>query len=138
LDVEKNNKLTKAAKYLFTKEHDIELQLAVFATKERLTFLDIKNYKLPLLDMLDTAESYIKEKLNWKVEFIDFKRVEIPEIPIKAIREALVNSLIHRDFSNPKGNEVAIFKDRIEIYNPGSFPKGLTPEDYIKKQERSY
>ncbi len=36
-----------------------------------------------------------------------------------------------------KGNEVAIFKDRIEIYNPGDFPEGYTPEDFIKGEEHS-
>ena len=134
----KKNKLTLAAKYLFTAKHDIEVQAAVFATNEKLNFLDIRKFNQPLPDMLEASEAYIKEKINWRVEFIDFKRVEIPEIPIKAIREALVNSLIHRDFNNPKGNEIAIYKDRIEIYNPGAFPPGLTPEDYIYKQERSY
>jgi ATP-dependent DNA helicase RecG len=103
-----------------------------------LTFIDIKKFNQPIINILETSESYVKEKINWHVEFIDFKRVEIPEIPIKAVREALVNSLIHRDYNNPKGNEIAIFKNRIEIYNPGSFPLGLTPEDYIHKQERSY
>jgi ATP-dependent DNA helicase RecG len=71
------------------------------------------------------------------VRFGKLKREEIPEIPIKAIREALVNSFCHRDYTIPKGNELATFKDRIEIYNPGAFPEGLTPEDFIKGKERS-
>ncbi|MCK4358752.1 MAG: DeoR family transcriptional regulator [Candidatus Cloacimonetes bacterium] len=54
-----------------------------------------------------------------------------------AIREALVNSLCHRDYNNPKGNEIAIFKDRVEIYNPGKFPEGYTPDDFIKGKEKS-
>ena len=39
--------------------------------------------------------------------------------------------------SQKEGNEVAIFKDRIEIYNPGQFPEGYTPKDFIKGTERS-
>jgi len=66
------------------------------------------------------------------------KRHEIPEIPVSALREAIVNSLVHRNFNDPKGNEIAVFTDRIEIYNPGTFPEGLTPEDYINGHERSY
>ncbi|MBI5242123.1 MAG: winged helix-turn-helix transcriptional regulator [Elusimicrobia bacterium] len=49
----------------------------------------------------------------------------------------IVNSLCHRDYRVPKGNEVAIFKDRVEIYNPGDFPEGYRPEDFIKGKERS-
>lgn len=47
------------------------------------------------------------------------------------------NSLCHRDYSNPKGNEVAIFKDRIEIYNPGQFPDEIDPDDFIKGRGHS-
>ena len=65
------------------------------------------------------------------------ERVEIPEIPMEAIREAIINSLIHRDFKNPKSNEVAIFKDRVEIFNPGEFPEGYKPEDFIEGKEGS-
>jgi predicted HTH transcriptional regulator len=42
-----------------------------------------------------------------------------------------------RDISQSKSNEAAIFKDRVEIYNPGDFPEGLTPQDFIKGRERS-
>ena len=65
------------------------------------------------------------------------QRKEIPEVPIEAIREALFNSFCHRDYRISQNNEVAIFKNRIEIYNPGRFPDGLTPQDFIEKSERS-
>ena len=65
------------------------------------------------------------------MEFKDFKRVEIPEIPVDALREALVNSLCHRDYFRAESNKVAIFKDRIKIYNPGEFTARYEPSDYI-------
>ena len=46
-------------------------------------------------------------------------------------------SLCHRDYENRKGNEVAIFKDRVEIYNPGLFPEGYDPKDFFTGTERS-
>jgi len=73
-----------------------------------------------------------------RVKFGKLEREEIPEIPLAAVREAIVNSLCHRDFSNPKGNEVAIFKNRVEIYNVGSLPGGLKPEDFLTGEKRSY
>jgi ATP-dependent DNA helicase RecG len=72
-----------------------------------------------------------------RVEFGAMERKEIPEIPMDALREALVNSLCHRDYRSLKGNEIAIFEDRVEIYNPGDFPDGFQPEDFIKGKERS-
>ena len=56
---------------------------------------------------------------------------------VRAIKESIVNSLCHRDFSNPKSNEVAIFKNRIQIFNPGRFPEDYTPEDFIRGEECS-
>lgn len=85
------------------------------------------------------GESYIRKNIKWPVNFKtgSIERVEIPEIPLEAVREALINSLIHRDFKNPKSNEIAIYKDRIEIFNPGEFPEGYTPEDFIEGKEGS-
>ncbi|MCK4795804.1 MAG: transcriptional regulator, partial [Spirochaetes bacterium] len=122
---------------LFCDENSFEVQLAIFAGKDKLTFLDIKQYKNNLFKLLEDCELYIKNNIRWEVRFGALERKEIPEIPIEAIREALINSLCHRDFANPKANEIALFKDRLEIYNPGTFPEGLTPEDFIKGKERS-
>ena len=63
-------------------------------------------------------------------------RTEIPEIPVEAIREALLNSFCHKDYVSGESNEVAIYKNRIEIYNPGTFPEGMDPIDYIERVER--
>ena len=64
------------------------------------------------------------------------QRTEIPEIPVDAIREALLNSFCHKDYASGQSNEVAIYKDRVEIYNPGAFPEGYEPRDFIDKAER--
>ena len=56
--------------------------------------------------------------MRWKVEFTgELQRKEIPEIPIDAIREALLNSFCHKDYASGQSNEVAIYKDRIELIN---------------------
>ncbi|MEW5816335.1 MAG: ATP-binding protein [Spirochaetota bacterium] len=133
----RRNKLLKAAEVLFCKKNSLEVQVAVFAGTDKITFIDINKFKSNIFDLLDKSENYISEHINWGVRFGKLEREEIPEIPLKAVREALVNSLCHRDYTNPKGNEVAIFKDRVEIYNPGEFPEGYTPDDFIKGKERS-
>ena len=131
------NRLLKSAEILFCDNNSLEVQAAVFAGTDKLTFLDIKKLEGNIFDLLDRSEKYISERLNWRVQFGKLEREEIPEVPLNALREALVNSFSHRDYSNPKGNEIAVFKDRIEIYNPGNFPEGYTPEDFIKGKERS-
>ena len=133
----KDGKLLKAAEVLFCDENKQEVQAAVFAGTDKLTFLDIRQFKGNIFQLLQQSESYLKEHINWRAELKERIRKEIPEIPIRAITEALVNSLCHRDYENRKGNEVAIFKDRVEIYNPGLFPEGYDPKDFFTGTERS-
>lgn len=137
LDLINNGWLLNAGDVLFCDENPLVVQMAIFAGKDKLTFLDIKQLKGNIFYLLDESELYIKNHINWRVKFGKLEREEIPEIPIDAIREALVNSLCHKDYKIPKSNEVAIFKDRVEIYNPGDFPEGLNPQDFIEGRERS-
>lgn len=134
--VNRNNELLNAGYILFAKEAKLEMQMAIFATETKLTFLDMDQVFGNIFELIETGESYIRKNIKWPVNFKSgsMERVEIPEIPLEAIREALINSLIHRDFKNPKSNEIAIYKDRIEIFNPGGFPEGFKPEDFIESQ----
>ncbi len=66
------------------------------------------------------------------------KRVNIPQYPEVAIREAVINALVHTDYSI-KGSSIiiAIFDDRIEITNPGGMAYGLSLEDALAGSSRS-
>lgn len=132
----KNNELLNAGYILFAKEAKLEMQMAIFATDTKLTFLDMDQVFGNIFELIEVGEGYIRKNIKWPVNFKSgsMERVEIPEIPLEAIREAIINSLIHRDFKNPKSNEVAIYKDRVEIFNPGEFPEGYEPEDFIEGQ----
>ncbi len=137
--INKNSELLNAGYILFAKEAKLEMQMAIFATETKLTFLDIDQVFGNIFELIEIGEGYIRKNIKWPVNFKSgsMERIEIPEIPIEAIREALINSIIHRDFKNPKSNEIAIYKDRIEIFNPGEFPEGYTPEDFIEGKEGS-
>lgn len=64
--------------------------------------------------------------------------VKVGNKNIKALREALINSLCHRQWEKYNlTNSIAIYDDRIEIANPGIFPPQITPES-IKKPHESY
>jgi len=138
LELLQNDNLTNAAEVMFCENVNLEMQMAIFASNERLTFTDIQCEKGTLNQLVEIAEKYIKNNIHWRVEFNSgLQRDEIPEIPINAIREALYNSFCHRDFRISQSNEVTIFKNRVEIYNPGTFPDGLTPQNFVDGIERS-
>ena len=137
LGLMKNKKMLNAADVLFCNENRFEYQAAVFAGNDKSKFLDIKLFKGNLFEILEKIELYVRERLNFRVEINSFERDEIPEIPLRAIREAVINSLCHRDYWRPEGNKIAVYKDRVTIYNPGSFPEWLKPEDFINGEQES-
>ena len=134
LKLMENGTPNNAAVAMFGKDPGIEIKMAIFATKEKLTFNDIYRTEGRALDLVDTAERYIRNAMRYRVviDGTQIQRKEIPEVPHVAIREALLNSFCHKNYRTPQTNEVAIFSDRIEIYNPGTFPPDLKPEDFIK------
>lgn len=86
--------------------------------------LDIDEY-LPIA--VESVIAFIQKHTNIALEIGSIRSKEVPEYPIKAIREAVINSLVHADYSIKGMNiKVAIFDDRIEITNPGALPYGLT------------
>jgi ATP-dependent DNA helicase RecG len=64
-------------------------------------------------------------------------RIEVPEIPVEAVREIVVNSFAHADYRGISENEIDITPTRVEIYNPGAFPAGLSPEMFARQRIRS-
>ncbi len=72
----------------------------------------------------------LRPYLAYKTEFGEDAKFEQKYIyPEDACREAILNALVHRDYSNHNGIEVYIFNDRIEIKSPGALLSTLTVED---------
>ena len=62
-------------------------------------------------------------------------RVETPEYSTRAVFEAVVNAVVHRDYSLAgSAIRLMIFDDRLEVVSPGSLPNGLTPEGLASRQ----
>ena len=64
-------------------------------------------------------------------KIVEFKRVDIPEYPYEAIREAVINAIAHRDYTR-RGAPIiiSIFDDRVEISNPGGLLPGLSIKNF--------
>ena len=130
--------LLNAGEILFSNQAKSSLKLGVFATDSKTTINDMDIVYDNFYNVLKRAETYYRNNTKWKVKIPNdwnepgFKREEIPEIPKDAIREALINSFVHRDYTSRIDNEFCIFKDRIEIFNPGEFNDQYEPIDYIK------
>ena len=87
-------------------------------------FLDNKRIEGTIEEMLEETMNFLQRNMKISV-IIDFngKRINRTEYPMKALREAVANALIHRDYSTQTENayiSVYMYNDRIEILNPGA------------------
>ena len=83
-------------------------------------FIDKAELTGSLLEIIEESERFIKRNTRKSSKIIDFERIDIPEYPYVAVREAIVNAVAHREYITDKSPiQIAIFDDRIEIINPG-------------------
>ena len=118
-----------AAALFFARKPSLTLRCAVFATATGSTLLDQHDFTGDLPSLIDEAEKYILRNIRIGMRLDGLVRVDVPEIPTAALREAIVNAFCHRDYRDPDEVRVAIFPDRVEIRNPGSLPEGFTIDD---------
>lgn len=133
--------LTNAGRYLFSARKPIVLKMAVFATDNKTTFLDIVREEGNIFQLIDRALNYIIRNIRWRVKLSDdgIRRLEIPEVPIDAIRESIVNSFAHARYDiRAVQHEIDILSNRISIANPGSFANPFEPKDFATKNLHSF
>ena len=133
-----DGKLTNAGYYLFSSKEPVVLKAAIYSTDARISFNDIQRWKNNIFNLIDQGILYIKNNIRWRVESSGkAERIEVPEIPIDAIREIVVNSFAHANYRGETEHEIDITPTEVEIYNPGSFPMNLTPESFVSKRRKS-
>ncbi len=109
----------------------------LLAGTDKVDILDRKELKGNLMENVKQAMLFLKMHLPLKYEITGLKRKEILEIPEEVLREAVLNSVMHRDYHFESANiSVEVYRDRVEIADPGGLPPGMKPEDLGKKSVR--
>lgn len=136
LGLYKDGKLNNAGYFLFSAKEPVILKMAVYVTDARINFSDINRAHGNIYNLIDTAIQYISNHMNWRVELDgrSSSRIEVPEVPIEAIRESVVNAFAHANYRSFTEHEITITPTLIEIYNPGEFPFNYKPEDFATKR----
>ena len=128
LELHQKGELCNAAR-LFFADQPIQLRCAVFANTGTATIIDRHDFDGDILELVEEAQKYILKNIHIGMRLEGLYRVDVPEMSMDALREAIVNAFCHRDWRDPDYVHVAIFKDRVDIRNPGSLYGGLTIED---------
>ena len=130
-----NGNLNNAGLFLFGKNKPLTIKEANYPTDTRVEFGEIKEFKGNIIECIKEAISYIQNHITYKSNIVGIQRVEVPEIPLRAIREIVINSFAHCKYQMTNDcNQYSIFKSYIKIYNPGSIIKDIDPMKFASGQ----
>lgn len=110
-------------------EHSIKC--AVYEGNGKTKFKTRKEFTGSVLRQMDEAYEFISLNNNLNSTIEGLKRVDNPDYPPYAIREALLNAIIHRDYDYSGSILINIFDDRMEFVSIGGLVKGMTMQDVM-------
>lgn len=137
LELMNGDHLNNAGFYLFSTRKPLLLKLATYPTDERISFSDMKQFRGNIFECINEAVKYVTNNIRWRAEIRGMERVEIPEIPVEAFREIIVNSFAHMRVNSTSSNEIYITPTRIHIYNPGPLVPGTDPQMFANGEQGS-
>ena len=116
---------------LFSDQLGSGIKLAVFEGTTKSVFKDRMECKGSLFKQLEEAFLYIDRFNRTRAEFKGLTREEKRDYPVVAIREALLNAIIHRDYSFNADILVSLYDDRLELISVGGLVRGISFSDIM-------
>ena len=107
------------------------VKAAVFEGTDQSVFKDRREFSGSLMRQLGEAYDYIDFHNQTHATFQKLLRIDTRDYPEVAVREALLNSLVHRDYSFRASTLISIYDDRIEFVSVGGLLPGLELEDLM-------
>lgn len=106
----------------------VATQCGVFKGTTKAVFVDRREYTGPLWEQIEEAFQFVLRNIHLGATIVGIYRRDIYEIPPDAIRELIVNAMVHRSYLDHGMIQVAVYDNRLEITSPGKLPMGQTLE----------
>jgi len=140
LELMADGKLRNGALLIFGKnpqKHFTNLSVRIGRFKTETTIIDDKWVKGNLFQQFEETVNILRQHISVRYEIKGVEREDIWDYPIPALREAVLNALIHRDYFNIANFiTIKVYDDHIWFSNPGGLPEGITIEQ-LKKPHQS-
>ena len=106
----------------------VATQCGVFKGTTKAVFVDRREYTGPLWKQIDEAFQFVLRNIHLGATIVGIYRQDVYEIPPDAIRELIINAMVHRSYLDHGTIQVAVYDNRLEITSPGKLPMGQTME----------
>lgn len=105
------------------------LKVAVFEGNTKSVFKDRREFGGSLFKQLDDAFAFLMQYNRIRSEYSGLRRIDIRDYPEVALRETLLNVVVHRDYALSASSLISIFDDRMEFVTVGGLVKGVNLSD---------
>jgi len=132
LEIIRKDQLTLGAYLLFAKDYCLMSDVQIGRFKSEITIIDSISLNTDLFTEVNEIIAFIRKHLM--VEYIitgEPQHTERFDYPVDAIREIVINMIVHRDYRSSSASIIKIFDNRIEFFNPGGLYDGLTLTDLL-------
>ena len=106
----------------------VTTQCGVFKGTTKAIFVDRREYTGPIWEQIDEAFQFVLRNIHLGATIVGIYGQDIFEIPPDAIRELIINAMVHRSYLDHGTIQVAVYDNRLEITSSGKLPMGQTME----------
>ena len=107
------------------------IKTAIFSGKDKSNFQDRREFGGSLFQQMEDVYNYLDMRNRNKADFEGLYRIDTRDYPENAVREALLNSIVHRDYSFSASTLISMYDDRLEFVSIGGLPAGIDLEDIM-------
>lgn len=107
------------------------VKTATFSGRDQTTFQDRREFQGSLFQQMEDVYAYLDLRNQTRATFEGLYRTDSRDYPEVALREALMNCLVHRDYSYRASTLIRVYDDRIEFVSIGGLPDGVETDDIM-------
>ena len=137
-DLVRNATPSHAAFLLFKKNDSVLTTIELGRFQTEIIIKDSARSKDDILTQIEKVLDFVKKHINKEVIITgEARNTQKWQYPIEAIREIVMNMIVHRDYRSSSDSIVKIFDHKIEFYNPGRLPENITVDDLLSNNYKS-
>lgn len=107
------------------------IKLAVFQGDDQMVFKDRREFDGSIMRQMNDVYEFIDFRNQTRATFEKLLRIDVKDYPEIAVREALLNMLVHRDYSFSASGLISMYSDRMEFVSIGGLMPGIETEDIM-------